>query len=242
MKQVLVWDLSTRLFHWLLVVAVLASYFTGEERGLLFLAHVYTGYVALLLVLFRLGWGVFGSAHSRFTDFVYSWRKVGSYCAQLLRLKPPRYVGHNPLGGWMVLALLAVIVAASVTGMFTASEDGGGGPYAGLIGGEGLYELHETLGNALIVLVVVHVLGVVADWILTRENLVAAMITGRKHMDETAASREPATIPTGRSLPIVIVVLAIGVYLLVISPPGPLLRTGNQGSSQDTGAEPEDRD
>ena len=109
-RAVLVWDLPTRIFHWALVIAVVVSYVTGGEEGSWFVVHTVSGYVVALLLLFRLIWGFWGSAHSRFSDFIYSLGSVGAYVGRLVRLEPPKYVGHNPLGGWMVVLLLVVLI------------------------------------------------------------------------------------------------------------------------------------
>ena len=84
-----VWDLPTRIFHWALVIAVVVSYVTGGEEGSWFVAHTVSGYVVALLLLFRLVWGFWGSAHSRFSDFIYSLGSVGAYVRRLVRLDPP---------------------------------------------------------------------------------------------------------------------------------------------------------
>ena len=111
--QVLVWDVATRLFHWLLVLSVVICLLTGEDEGLIFAIHAYAGFVVLMLLLFRAGWGIIGSQHSRFADFVYSWPETWRYALSFLRFKPQRYVGHNPLGGWMVIAMLVVLMATT---------------------------------------------------------------------------------------------------------------------------------
>lgn len=223
MRAVVVWDLPTRIFHWALVVAVVVSVLTGEEEGALFVVHTISGYLILLLLLFRLMWGVVGSPHSRFSDFIYSAPTVRGYARQLLRLKPPNYVGHNPLGGWMVVLLLSVLLATVVTGLFSGGDHGASGLFLPLIaapggeglGGEGLGEIHEVLGNVVIALAIVHVLGVFVDWLLNGENLVRPMITGVKKLDETQAASERPLVKPWRAVIVAAVVALAGVYLIL---------------------------
>jgi len=104
-KSVRVWDLPTRIFHWLLALSVLVAYVTGGERGTAFVIHVGAGHLILLLLFFRIVWGLIGSPYSRFADFVYSWQSIRNYLKDVVRLRPAHFVGHNPLGGLMVLAM-----------------------------------------------------------------------------------------------------------------------------------------
>src|SRR5262245_8417492 len=105
-----VWDLPTRLVHWALVVLVASNLCLIAPRGgIATVIHMTTGYAVIGLLLFRLVWGFVGSPRSRFSDFVYSWASVKAYAARLGRLKPPHSVGHNPLGGWMIVIMLAVL-------------------------------------------------------------------------------------------------------------------------------------
>src|SRR5512133_3410581 len=194
-RAVLVWDLPTRIFHWALVIAVVVSYVTGGEEGFWFVVHTVSGYVVALLLLFRLIWGFWGSAHSRFSDFIYSLGSVGACVRRLVRLEPPKFVGHNPLGGWMVVFLLVVLAANVITGLLSGEERGPGGLLLPLIaapGEEGLGGIHEVLANVIVVLAFLHILGVAADWLLTRENLLRAMITGKKMLEGKCRPRAAA--------------------------------------------------
>jgi cytochrome b len=212
-----VWDLPTRLFHWLLFLAVVVSYVTGEERGWLFAVHTVSGYVVALLLLFRLVWGFIGSRRSRFGDFVRGPWAVTDYAKHLAHLHPPRFIGHNPLGGWMALALMTVLALSVITGLFSAQEEGAARgilfPLIAGYGDEGLGEIHEFLGNLVVVLASVHVAAVFADWLLTRENLVGAMLTGRKRVDPAVAAKEPPFVAGWRALIIVLLVAIAGAAL-----------------------------
>jgi cytochrome b len=212
-----VWDLPTRLFHWLLFLAVVISYASSEEEGWLFAVHTASGYVVALLLLFRLVWGFAGSRHSRFASFVRGPRAVAEYGKQLAHLRPPRFVGHNPLGGWMVIALIAVLGLTVLSGLFSAEKEGAARgilfPLIAGYGKEGLGDIHEVLGNLVVVLASVHVAAVFADWVLTRENLTAAMFTGRKHVDPAMATGEPPFAPGWRALIIASLVALAGAAL-----------------------------
>jgi len=216
MRSVPVWDFPTRVFHWTLAVAVVVSYATGGEEGVWFVVHTVSGYVVALLLAFRLVWGFVGSVHSRFSDFVYSRRSVRDYVRQLLRLAPPRFVGHNPLGGWMVILMLAVLAGTVVTGLFSGDDDGGAGILLPLIAaprGEGLAEVHEFFGDFIIVLATIHVLAVFVDWFLTGDNLVKAMITGRKRLDDEQARKQRPLAGGWRSAIVAAVVAGLGAVL-----------------------------
>ena len=206
-KEVRVWDILVRLFHWSLVVTFFISYFTGDEENLL---HIYTGYAVLGLIFFRLLWGVVGSKHARFSDFLYSPAKVIEYLKGLISGKPQHYVGHNPAAGWMVIALLISLFVSTISGLKVYAVEEGKGPLAGVTtefslistanadddddekeygekrdgekeGDEFWEELHEVSSNFILLLIFLHVAGVIVASKLHKENLVKAMITGKKN-------------------------------------------------------------
>lgn len=179
---VFVWDPLVRLFHWSLVTSFAIAYVSGEEW---LTVHVYAGYLVGGLILFRLFWGTVGTRHARFGDFVRGPRAVGRYLGELLRGRAPRYLGHNPAGGAMILLLLVALVLTTVSGLAVYATAENAGPLAGLVPAshfwhEAFEESHEVLANLTVVMVVVHIAGVVVSSRLHRENLVRAMITGRK--------------------------------------------------------------
>jgi cytochrome b len=190
-----VWDLPTRVFHWSLVVLVLTN-LAVEPRGsvLAYRVHVTAGYLIAALIVFRLVWGVIGSKRARFADFVAGWATVRTYARRLVRLDPPHSVGHNPLGGWMIVVLLGTLGALILTGL-VATARRVAGPLAYLVPtsiGRLIAEVHEFLGNALIALIAIHIAGVILDMMLGGGNLVRAMFTGRKRLDAQRAAAEPA--------------------------------------------------
>lgn len=184
----LLWDLPTRLFHWLLALLILLQWGTAEWHWLDMKWHFWFGYATLALLLFRLLWGVLGSDSARFSRFVRGPGAVFAYLRTLHRREPEFLAGHNPLGGWSVLALLACVAIQAVTGLFSGEEDEAlYGPLAGWLGDSTIHtitEVHEFNKNVLLALIVVHVLGVFWHLFVKRENLIGAMLGGRARLRE----------------------------------------------------------
>jgi cytochrome b len=191
--EVRVWDPLVRAVHWLLAAAVIVDWFTDEPLWM----HTWLGYLALALVVLRIVWGFVGSEHARFVSFVRGPQLVFDYLAGLVRFSSKRYLGHSPAGGAMIVALLIMIAATAGTGMANLAADRGEGPLASVIAeverpprvpGQRrppllMKQVHETVANITIALVVLHVLGVALASFAHRENLVRAMITGRKRAE-----------------------------------------------------------
>lgn len=192
--KVLVWDPPVRIFHWTLVVTFFAAYATGEDVPPL---HEWMGYIVLVLVLVRIVWGFVGSEHARFADFVRGPGAVFASLRDIVLLRPRRYLGHSPAGGAMVLLLLAMLAATTVTGILSdQSEDGvtrtalvtpaaaDGRQREDVTGHEEspLVEAHEALANLTLALVLLHIAGVIVASFTHRENLIASMFTGRKRI------------------------------------------------------------
>lgn len=163
-----VWDPLTRLFHWSLAASIAIAWFSEEGE----LTHRWAGYVALGLVAFRLIWGFVGPRHARFADFLRSPLAALTYLIDEVRGRGRRYLGHNPAGGVMVAALLVLVAVTGVTGWLSVTDR--------FFGDDLVSELHEIAANLLIACVILHVAGVAFSSLMHRENLVRAMITGRK--------------------------------------------------------------
>jgi cytochrome b len=162
-----VWDPLVRVFHWGLATSFLIAYAIGEHGGAV---HLALGYAALGFVLVRVTWGFVGTRHARFADFVPGLSKLIGYLRDILARRESRYLGHNPAGAVMILLLLIGVIGTGVTGwMMTLDQFG-----------ESLEDVHEVLAGTTLTLVAIHVLGVIYESIRQRENLVAAMLTGRK--------------------------------------------------------------
>lgn len=213
MRRVKIWDLPTRVFHWsLAALVVLALVIGDDDEGIAFTLHAYAGYAILFLLAFRIPWGVVGSPRSRFSDFVKSWREVLGHAKSLvLNFEAPRSIGHNPLGGWMIVALLVIVFLAAATGLF-AGDDEARGPYAGLLGGAGkaLGEVHETLADLLIPLILLHAAGALVHWLLSGDNVIRAMIDGEKQLEDSAAASEPSLAPPWRAIVVGVLVVLLG--------------------------------
>jgi cytochrome b len=169
LQKSLVWDLPTRIFHWLLALSFAGAYLTAESEHYRDL-HVIFGYTLAGLILFRLLWGLVGTRYARFRSFAFGPARVVAYLKSLLRARPAHFVGHNPVGSWAIYALLALGLLAGFTGYAVYND----------LGGDGLEELHEGVSNLMLALVAVHVAGVMLSSVLHRENLIRAMFTGYK--------------------------------------------------------------
>jgi cytochrome b len=168
-RTVKVWDPLVRIFHWSLVGLFAFSYLTGDEWKK---AHIYSGYAIAGLVAFRVLWGLVGSRHARFTDFIYRPGTVIAFLLDTARMRAKRYLGHNPAGGTMVVALLLTLSAIATTGYMMTTN--------AFWGIEWVEEAHEAAVNIALGLIALHILGVVLASVEHRENLVRSMMTGRK--------------------------------------------------------------
>jgi len=196
-----VWDIPVRLFHWSLVVSFIVTYLTGDDESML---HVNAGYIILALVLFRIVWGFVGTKHARFKDFIYSPSEILLHAKSLISGQVKPTIGHNPLGGMMVFALLFTLMMTVVSGLKVYGIEGHG-PLAKTntsyfiasanasnpdgyesedhedSGSEELWEeIHEFFANLTVLLIAFHILGVMVSSKVENENLVKAMITGYK--------------------------------------------------------------
>ncbi len=182
-NEIKVWDPLVRVFHWSLVASFAIAYLTEDD---LLGVHTWAGYVVAGLVAFRLIWGLVGTRHARFSDFVRGPATVMAYLKDIAAFRARRYIGHNPAGGVMVLALLIMLILTCVSGIAVYGIEPGAGPLAGALAGlshdagEAIGEVHEVLANLTLFLVVMHVAGVVLAGVQHEENLVRAMVTGRK--------------------------------------------------------------
>ena len=204
-SEIKVWDPLVRGFHWTLVAAFSIAYITEDEWLDL---HVWAGYIVAALIIFRLLWGFVGPQHARFSDFVFSPATVIAYIKDMFSLRAKRYIGHNPAGGAMVVALLLSLAATTLSGMQLYALEENAGPFAqfelnslspiasayadddeheheGEGHGEGgvWEEIHEFFANFTLLLVVLHIAGVVISSLAHNENLPRAMVTGKKRQE-----------------------------------------------------------
>ena len=167
--KVEVWDPFVRLFHWGLTLSFAVTYVTGQESRDL---HILAGYAALALIAARILWGTVGAKYARFSQFVKRPTAIAGYMSDIFRRREARYLGHNPAGGAMAIALLVLLTAVSGSGVLLTTD-----PFWG---SEAMDTLHGTLANITLVCIVGHVAGVVFTSCRTRENLTWSMITGHK--------------------------------------------------------------
>ncbi len=179
-----VWDLPVRVFHWMLVLSVLTSWFLAGINGLL---HETFGYIVLALVLFRLWWGFAGTRHARFRDFVRSPGTVLRYVGDFFVGRGKRYVGHNPAGGAMIIAIILLLLLITATGIMQTTRT--------FFGDFWVERIHHYAATGLIWLIPLHVLGALFSSVMHRENLIKAMFTGRK---PAFTSEEVASAVRGR--------------------------------------------
>ena len=176
------WDFPTRIFHWLLAVLVVCSYATGKAGGPWLDWHMKSGYAILALLVFRLAWALAGPANARFTSFVRGPRAAWRYARTLFAGTPPRIEGHNPLGGWMVLVMLAALALQAATGLFSDDDSSHAGPLAAKVSEAmvaQLSNLHYYNQWLLVALVALHVIAI--GWYHWRwkMDLVRPMVLGR---------------------------------------------------------------
>lgn len=229
-----VWDLPVRLFHWSLVLLVLLLWLTGEFGGMDFTVnlpfkgetyfsnmdiHALAGQGVLVLLVFRLLWGIWGSTTARFTHFVHRPSTVLAKFSELIKGRLVASVGHNPLGGAMVVLLLLLLIAQSLTGLFSADDLFFEGPLAHLVSGktvETISDIHHLIFSALEVLIILHILAIIY-YRLRGHNLVAAMFSGRKNTDSAAGLEFSALKFAPAWLALASIIIALGVLLVLRS-------------------------
>jgi len=198
-KEIRIWDIFIRVFHWALVIAFSIAYISGDDGGAI---HVYSGYAVLGLISTRVIWGVIGTKYARFTNFVGDKTAVIKYLKSLVTGNPIYYPGHNPAAGWMVIALIVSLFLTTLSGLQLYAVEEGLGPLAnnfpeiqfistaiadnnehddnGGFWGEIWEAIHEAFASFTLLLVLVHISGVLLSSLLHKENLIKAMITGNK--------------------------------------------------------------
>lgn len=169
-QTILVWDLPTRVFHWLLVICFTGAWLTSESERLQMIHYAF-GYSAVALVLFRLVWGFIGTKYARFSQFIKGPKEMIGHAKGLLGGHQHIAPGHNPLGGIVMLGLMLVILLIGLTGYWTVKE----------FLGDFMSEAHEAIASFALGLVVIHIAAAVIMSLLQKENLVWAMLSGKKN-------------------------------------------------------------
>ncbi len=215
-RSVMIWDGPTRLFHWALVILVTVSFVTGNLGGNAMRYHVWSGYTILALLIFRLIWGFIGSRYARFSSFLRGPAAVWRYARSLLRPGHPGHLGHNPLGGWSIVAMLLALLLQTGTGLFANDEIFTQGPLYPLVSDAtsslltGIHLLNQWV---ILLLVGTHILAVFFYLFIKHDNLITPMITGVKPWQAAVAA------PVEKSRTLIAIILAAlsaaAVYLLV---------------------------
>ncbi len=168
-KRILVWDVPTRVFHWLQALSFAAAYLTAfSERSRNY--HVALGFILLGLLVFRLLWGFVGTRYARFRSFLFNPKEIVAYLLALAKGKPAHYLGHTPVGSVAIWILMSLGIFICVTGVLALQDDAS----------DVVVQMHGVATNVMLGVIVLHLIGVVMSSILHRENLVAAMLTGFK--------------------------------------------------------------
>lgn len=182
-NEVEVWDRFVRVFHWSLVVTFTVCYLTEDDFMNL---HIWSGYTIMMLLSLRFIWGFIGTKYAHFSNFVYRPSTVWQYTKEVLSMRAKRYIGHNPAGGAMIVMFFISLIIVSLSGIALYGADEHAGPLATMMSSVSdstenvLEEVHEFFSNFTVLLVIIHLGGVLFESLLHRENLIRAMISGRK--------------------------------------------------------------
>lgn len=217
-KTRLVWDLPLRIFHWLLVAAIVTSWITAELGSEYMLYHLYSGYVVIGLLAFRLVWGFVGTRHAQFSQFFPTPKKVLGYIANLRSSELKPSVGHNPLGALMTFFFILLLIMQAVTGLFLSDDVFTSAPYQGVLSEdwESLFnKIHHTGFDILLIAIVLHIAAVLFYLLIKKSNLIWPMITGKKLAKDV--SKEESISGSKITLAIFLVALiTLFVYWLVV--------------------------
>lgn len=183
LSKIKVWDQLVRFFHWALVSAFVIAFISEED---LLTVHSWAGYLIFILISIRIVWGFVGTRYARFSDFVYSPTTIIQFLKDTTQFRAKRYIGHNPAGGAMVILLMISLLVTSTSGVLLYGAEEHAGPLAHWFNQTGgfwskvLEDLHEFFANFTLLLVFIHIIGVIVESLIHKENLVSAMLTGYK--------------------------------------------------------------
>lgn len=224
--KIRVWDIPTRLFHWLFIFFFVAALLSSENEWLLE-NHATAGYIVLFLVFFRLIWGFFGNEYAKFSGFLKGWSAVREYVSQTIKSRPARYLGHNPAVGWAIMVMLGLTIAIALSGIITYSGEEEKGLFAGvfsfntaLISGE----VHDVLSHLMLFIIGGHLLMALIHDLVFKENIIISMITGMKEDQETWKKRvshpQPARDSVFRAAVWGVALFAAGIIIMLLPSAG----------------------
>ncbi len=218
-----VWDLPVRIFHWSLVFLFIVAYITNNLGSDYFIYHLWSGYALIVLVSFRIIWGLVGSYHARFNHFVKTPVTTAKYALSVFKKTDKHYLGHNPLGAVMVIILLTVILIQGVTGLFTNDEIFNVGPLYAYISDElslQLTSLHRQLFYWILGAIALHILAVVLHVVLKRENIIKAMFTGKKNVmlgeENLQAADDKTSFGSSKTWLAIVIVVVLSALLAAV--------------------------
>ena len=215
-QNIRIWDLPTRIYHWLqllVVVGALLSGFFAPEWWLSY--HVWLGYALIALLVFRIVWGFFGPEYSRFSSFIFSPTKLIAHIKAIKEGKPLHFFGHNPLGALMIFALIAVLLGISLSGLINLGGVENQGALAGFVdyaSGDIAGKVHLLLAFALIAMIFLHILGVVVEGKISKSNLTKSMIDGDKPLPK---GEKAPILRSTLFVPAILSIAGIGLILVV---------------------------
>ncbi|BFT30774.1 cytochrome b/b6 domain-containing protein [Alteromonas sp. D210916BOD_24] len=225
MNKSLLWDLPTRLFHWLLVVSIIAQYATAEWLDDAVQWHFYIGYFTLFLIAFRVIWGFVGTRYALFSHFVKKPHIVWRYVTQLFNRQSAVTIGHNPLGGWFVLIMLFLVGVQAISGLYMTDDIFLDGPYRALASDEVIgimTQLHHVTFDVLLYVIALHIGAVVFYSVYKKQRLVPAMVHGKQNSQYFNYVNSPISHSKLRRALVVALIAAALVYVAVeIYPPAP---------------------
>ncbi len=216
-----IWDLPVRLFHWGLVAAFVEAYTTHYLGATYFKYHTWCGYSVIVLTMFRLVWGLVGTYHARFINFVRPPVATAHYIASMIKKTDARHAGHNPLGGAMVIILLMALLAQAFSGLFSNDEIFNLGPLYGYVSDDlslSLTSLHRQLFYWILGAVILHIIAVCLHVFFKRDNIVKAMLTGEKNAAGLEGVKEITSSRIGLAI-IIVITLSTALTWLIYSAP-----------------------
>ena len=217
-----VWDAFVRGFHWSLVTLFVISVTSGKVGGEWIVWHMRSGYAVLALVVFRLIWGFVGGEYARYTSFLTGPVRGFKFAKSLLGKGHEHVIGHNPVGGWMVVVLLVLLATQAGLGLFSNDEIATTGPLARYVSDATSITLmgrHRTIGNLLLILVGVHIAAVLFHVFVKKEGIIRAMFTGTKSLPPTLASEAHAARKASHPLGFVVLSVAIAAVVIAVNWP-----------------------
>ncbi len=221
-KQFLIWDLPLRIFHWLFALTILASWYTSDQDRELIELHLQLGYFALGLIVFRLLWGIVGSKHSRFLSFMPTPKRVIDYIRNVVSNCDTSTVGHNPLGGLMVILMITLVSLQAISGLFINDDVFSAGPYYDSVSKEieqVMVFLHHHIFDYMIGAIALHLLAIFYYVRIKKQNLILPMITGKKSADNVSENDQIKHSKLWLAGFIILIVVIFIYWLVVLNAP-----------------------